>query len=227
MNYNERMSLTNSRLVGVGAPYYANAGTTDTGVGLDMHNDISRGPGRIENVTIEGFNMGLMAPRSDDWRLNNLQLNNTTDILIREVVHNHRTLDMNDVRFGSLDGTAVADQAANRRNVVMMSDFESNHFQPFGFLMTDRISLNGQQLYFNEQAADHVPTAGEIAADPGPVPPSMLGLTNQQLVDRFGTSLGGAITPADALPADFLTGRPCWQCSDTAAYHSADLSSLR
>ncbi|MEM6689247.1 MAG: G8 domain-containing protein, partial [Planctomycetota bacterium] len=63
MNYNERMSIRNARLVGTGAPYVQNGGTADTGVGLDMYNEVTRGPGVIENVTIEGFNMGFLAPR--------------------------------------------------------------------------------------------------------------------------------------------------------------------
>ena len=206
MNYNERMSIKNARLVGIGAPYVQNGGTADTGVGIDMYNEITRGPGVIENVSIEGFNMGLLAPRQDDWQLSDVQLSNTTDMLITEMVEAPRTLAMTNVTFGSLDGTAVADQSSSRRNIVMQTFFDANPAHPFNFMMSDRVTLDGQQLYFNQQAADFVPTAGEIAASPGQVPGSMIGLTNQQLVDRFGTSFGGAIIPADATTAEFLTG---------------------
>ena len=226
LNYNERMSVTNSRLIGVGAPHIENVGTTDTGVGLDMSNDATRGGGRIENVSIEGYNMGFLVPRSDGAQVNNLTLSNTTDLYIREVVDAPRTLDMNNVTFGSLDGTAVADEAANRLNVRMSAEIEGREFQPFNFLMNDRVTLNGQQLYFNQQAADAIPTAGEIAEAPGQVPASMLGLTNQQLRDRFGTSFGGATIPADAVADDFLLGGVVGSISDPPPaypplYHAA------
>ena len=226
MNYNERMSIRNARLIGIGAPYVQNGGTADTGVGIDMYNEVTRGPGVIENVSIEGFQMGLLAPRQDHWRVNNVQLSNTTDMLITEVIEAPRTLEMTNVRFGSLDGTAVADQAANRHNIVMRAFFDANPLHPFHFLMSDRITLDGQQLYFNEQAADFVPTAGEIAASPGPVPGSMIGLTNQQLVDRFGTSFGGAIIPEGAARVDSLIGGVAGDVAPPAAtsppiYHPA------
>ena len=52
MNYNERMSIKNARLIGIGAPYVQNGGTADLGVGIDMYNEVTRGPGVIENVSI-------------------------------------------------------------------------------------------------------------------------------------------------------------------------------
>ena len=195
MNYNERMSIKNARLLGIGAPYSQNGGTADSGVGIDMYNEVTRGPGVIENVSIEGFNMGLLAPRQDTWHLNNVELRNTTDMLITEARQAPRTLQMNNVTFGALDGTAVQDQAALRQNIVMAPDFESDAHQPFFFLMSDRITFDGQQLYFNQQAADFIPVQQQTSNEGVQLPPEMIGMTNQQLQDRYGTSFAGAITP--------------------------------
>ena len=226
MNYNERMSIRNARLIGVGAPYVPNGGTADTGVGIDMHNEVTRGPGVIENVSIEGFNMGLLAPRQDAWQLNNVQLSNTTDMLITEARQAPRELQMTNVAFRSLDGTAVADQADQRRNIVLSADFETDSHQPFFFLMSDSITFDGHQIYFAEQAADFVPMAQQIAHEAIRLPNEMIGQSNQQLRDRFGTSFGGAVIPDDATPLDFLQGGLVGSVAEPAAtspplYHMA------
>lgn len=207
MNYNERMSLRNARLVGIGAPWVQNGGTADHGVGIDMYNEVSRGPGVIENVSIEGYGVGLLAPRQDAWTVNNLQLANTTDLYINESRQSPRTLDMNNVTFGSLDGTAVQDTAGQRRNVVMRAETDGDGFQPYFFLMRDRIQLNGQSLYFNQQANDYVPVESvDPEASVAPISPEFAGQTNQQLWDRYGTSFGGALLPADAMTVGFVEG---------------------
>ena len=206
LNYNERMSIKNARLIGVGAPYVQNGGTADTGVGIDMYNEVSRGPGVIENVSIEGFNMGILAPRHDAWQVNNLNLRNTTDMLITEARQAPRDLQMANVTFGPLAGTAVEGQEAQRRNIVMTADFDADAHQPFFFLMQDRVTLDGQQLYFNQQASDFVPITQQTGDEAVRIPAEMIGATNQQLNDRHGTSFGGAIIPSDATAADYLEG---------------------
>ena len=206
MNYNERMSLRNARLIGTGAPWVQNGGTADTGVGIDMYNEVSRGPGVIENVSIEGFGVGLLAPRQDVWTVNNLQLANTTDLVITEARQSARTLDMNDVSFGSLNGTAVENTAGQRRNVVMEADTEGDGYQPYFFLLSNRIRLNGQSLYFDQQADDYVPLESSDSESIVPIPQEFVGLTNQQLWNTYGTSFGGAIIPPDATTVSIVDG---------------------
>ena len=69
LNYNERMSLKNARLVGTGAQWVQNGGTTDTGMGIDMYNDVSFGPGVVEKCLDRGLQHGN--PRSTTRRLAN------------------------------------------------------------------------------------------------------------------------------------------------------------
>lgn len=159
LNYNERLSLVNADIVGIGAPFRHNLfATAAVGVGLDLQNEVTRGPGRLENIRIEGFEMGLLAPRNDGWTVRDLRLANTTDVLIHEPRHAPRTLDMSSIEFASLDGTAVAGSESARRNVVMDPHFDADEDQPQFFLIPDRISLDGQGIYFDEQAAGFVPT---------------------------------------------------------------------
>ena len=205
LNYNERMSIRNARLIGTGAPYVQNGGTADTGVGIDMYNEVSRGPGVIENVSIEGYNMGLLAPRHDAWRFSNLDLRNTTDMYIAEPLQSPRSIDMTNVTFGSLAGTAVAGNESQRQNIVMAPGDDSG-FQPYSFLMPDRITFDGEGIYANRQAANQVALQSEPDETIVSIPGEFIGLTNQQLQDRFGTSVGGAITPANARSESFISG---------------------
>ena len=58
--------------------------------------------------------MGILAPRHDDWQIRNLDLRNTTDMLIVESRLAPRTMQMENITFGSLAGTAVREtQLAN------------------------------------------------------------------------------------------------------------------
>ena len=207
LNYNERMSLKNARLVGTGAPWVQNGGTTDTGMGIDMYNDVSFGPGMVENVTIEGFSMGILAPRHDQWEIRNINLRNTTDMLIVESRLAERTMQMENISFGSLTGTAVANTANQRRNIVMEANLEADSGQPYFFLMPDRITLDGQGLYFDQQDANHVLLTD---FDPNdllvPISTEFMDRTNQSLFDQYSTSFSGAITPPGATTSAILTG---------------------
>ena len=207
LNYNERMSLKNARLIGTGAPWMQFGGTTDTGMGIDMYNEVSRGPGVLENISVEGYSMGILAPRHDDWTVRNLDLRNTTDLYFAEPRQFGRTFDMDNVTFGSLTGTAVAGTQSQRQNVVMNANLEPDALQPYWFLLPDRISLNGQGLYFNQQAANHVLLEN---FDPDelitPISTEFFQRTNQSLMDQYSTSFGGAITPTDATTSPMISG---------------------
>ena len=205
LNYNERMSIRNARLIGTGAPYVQNGGTADTGVGIDLYNEVSRGPGVIENVSIEGYNMGLLAPRHDHWKFASLDLRNTTDMLITEPLQAPRSIEMTDVRFGELAGTAVAGNESQRRNLVL-SPGDDNGYQPYSFLMPDRITFDGEGIYANRQGANRVPLPQLPEESIAPVSSEFVGLTNSQLLSRYGTSVGGAIIPAGARTASFVSG---------------------
>ena len=206
LNYNERLSLKNAEFVGIGAPYVRQGGTTDLGVGIDMYNDVSRGPGVVENVSVEGYNMGILAPRHNGWQMNNIHLRNTTDLHIEQATGTNRVLELSNITFGDLAGTAVTGNEGQRQNIVMQGS-NSDVEQPFWFLMTDTVTLDGQGLYYNEQAANHVPLTEDNRGEARiPAPVEFVGLTNQQLQNRYGTSFAGEITPDDAQAVSWLSG---------------------
>ncbi|MEM9219821.1 MAG: G8 domain-containing protein, partial [Cyanobacteria bacterium P01_F01_bin.150] len=208
LNYNERLSVENARLIGTGAPFVFNGGTANTGVGLDVGTEVTRGPGQLKNISIEGFNMGLVAPRHDQWTIDNLTLKNTTDILIQETSMGPRSLAMSNITFGDLNGTAVADQRGQRRKIVLQADFRELEDDPTWVLRPDRITLDGQGLFFNQQRADFIPFPSRLAEDGSleGIPNGYIGKTNQQLFDEFGVAVGGAVLPADAKNAGFVRG---------------------
>ncbi|MEM9409607.1 MAG: G8 domain-containing protein [Planctomycetota bacterium] len=198
-NYSERLRLKNFDIVGIGAEFIFNPGTANVGMGMDLATIFTRGPGRLENINIEGFHVGLVAPRHDQWTLENLILRNTTDILIEEARFAPRTLVFNNVNFGDLAGTAV-EGAGDRENMLFLTEFDS-FGQPFYFVMPDRITLEGQGIYFWQQEPDFVPLE-ELPSEEDlfiPIPEGYAGATNQELSDMFGLSFAGALLPEDAV----------------------------
>ncbi len=204
LNYTGRMSVKNSLIVGIGAPFILDGGTANSGVGLDQGTEITNGSGRIENVTIEGFEMGYVVPINDQWTMTNLTLRNVTDMLIAAPRQSPRTITMSQVRFEALDGTAVAGRTG-RQNIRLMAEFEDTGFQPFWFVMPDRITIDGEGVYYNQQAADFAPYTFPPEETILPIPSGYRNRTNQQLQDSYGVSFGGAILPADARRVDYVT----------------------
>ncbi len=207
LNYNDRVSVTNSRIIGIGAVFVDDSGTANSGVGLDQGTEITNGPGRLHNVSIEGFEMGYVAPRSGQWDVTNLTLKNVTDVLFRGIRLEPRTFTMNNINFGSLAGTAVSGRNG-RRNIVLEAYFDQGRFQPYWFVMPDRITLDGQGIYYDEQAANYtVLESIPIVDDPITIIPNgYANKTNQQLLNTYGYSFRGAITPAGASTDSRISG---------------------
>lgn len=208
LNYTARMRLRRARIVGIGAPFVFDGGTANTGVGLDLGTEVTEGFGRVEQVSIEGFEMGIVAPRNDQWALSDLTLANATDILITEPRTGPRTLEMTNVRFDPLDGTAVAGR--DRVRVRMEAAFDADGYQPYWFVLPDHVTLNGAGLYFEAQAPDFVPLAdrAQIELDDAieQVPDDFIGRTNRELQARFGLSFGGRLMPAAAARDPWIQG---------------------
>ena len=201
MNYNERLTLRNIRAIGTAEPFRHNYGhTAAVGVGLDVGNDATFGPGTIEDVHLSGFEVGLIGPRHGAWTIDDVTTAATTDVLLHSPEHTERSLDMTDLTFAPLGGTRLAGRDTERRHVVLAYDYagdgdgvdpstgdgESDSDLPATF--ADRVTWGGRGLYSPAQAPDAVPM-GE-----GPYE----GLTNQQLVDRGVNPAGGTLLPADA-----------------------------
>lgn len=206
LNYNARMNIRNARIIGIGAPFVLNGGTANHGVGLDIGTEITNGHGRIENVTIEGFEMGFVAPLNDQWVVDGLTSKNTRDIYIGQPRQSPRSLNMSNVVFGDTAGTAVAGSSTQRLNVTMTAEFDDPSFQPFFFLLPDHITLNGQGLYFDQQAASFVPLSAPFEDPIAVVTDDYFNRTNQQLQSQFGLSFGGQLLPSGVTSPSSIRG---------------------
>ena len=173
MNYNERVTIRNIRAIGTAFPFEHNYGATAAiGVGIDVGNDATFGPGVIEDVDVSGFEVGIIGPRHGRWTIDDAHISATTDLLLHDPQHTERSLDITDLTFGDLSGTPLANATADRRHVVLAYDWAgdgdgvdpSTAEDPAGSpYQVDRVTLDGRGLY-STAAADQLPGGG--ATDP-------------------------------------------------------------
>ena len=186
MNYNERLNLRNIRAIGTAEPFRHNFGhTAAVGVGLDLNNDATFGPGSVENVDLRNFEVGFLAPRHGLWAVNNLTTAATTDVLVHNPLHTERSLDMENLTFASLDGTGLAGREGTRRNIVLAyeangdgdgvdpSTAEEPSNEP---QRPDRVTWDGVGLYspssidLPADARPHPQVTNGLVGDAAPVP---------------------------------------------------------
>ena len=107
LNYNERINLNGARIIGFGrdiSQFSFNPGTAKSGIGFDIGNDATHGPGRVENVQIEGFGMGMATPVNGQWEVQNLTLReNGVDLLVQPPETEPTQVNMQSVQFDSFD----------------------------------------------------------------------------------------------------------------------------
>ncbi len=230
LNYNERLSLRNARVIGIAAPFRHNLGQTAAiGVGVDFNNEATSGPGFIENVTIEGYEMGFLAPRQGNWTISNLTLKNVTDMMVHEMIEAPRTMPMTNITFGSLADTAVAGRDSQRRNIVLDMHLDSFSPDPNFLVYPDTITLDGRKIYFDQQRPDFIPY-GELFDEDiiehsnVPFNRGYLGKSNQQLMDSYGVAFGGEVLPADAVSdSRIINGRLAKEASVPMGNHTCHL----
>ncbi|HMO85353.1 MAG TPA: G8 domain-containing protein, partial [Lacipirellulaceae bacterium] len=154
-----------------------------------------------ENVHIEGFEKGIVAPPRRYNRISSAVINATYGIYVEGA---HDTLRTLDIAIGIIFRTATPEQLRYQPQFrVYMSGRVDLKFRSLeSILAADRIRLvrNFSILsvyYFPEQSSEYVPFTA--ANTNGYVPDSYLGLTNQQLRQRFGVSLAGEFPAYDAI----------------------------
>ena len=140
----------------------------------------------------------MTAPPQGNARISNVRFKeNTVGLRIGSPVRFSRDLELSNLRFDQPGGIVLA---ANDELVDL--DEEADGLLIPQVALQDRITLSqpGQAkvgLFFEEQAANYVPVP-EDSEYADVVARQMVGLTNSQLQQRFGTSFGGAILPAGA-----------------------------
>jgi Ca2+-binding RTX toxin-like protein len=148
-----------------------------------------------ENLTVTGYHTGIELPRWGQNVVSGGTFNNTAhDILMPTAVWQDRT-----VLVTGLTGTPKVTLLDDVRPIP-----DNNTFLYF---INDRVVLNfgplvSKQVYYWRQAADAVP----FPTKRPDVPAQYVGLTNQQLWDRFGKALGGEIAPANYYTLPYIAG---------------------
>ena len=147
----------------------------------------------FENLRVAGYFVGIVPARKGSTVINGGSWNNTHDVLIYTAAVEDRKVVITGV------------PASTKVTTVL----ETNGWGPPAttFFVKDTIILNygpfvNQQLFFNEQKANYIPFP-TVRAD---MPLQYIGLTNQQLWDRFGVALGGGIATSNAVTVPGIIG---------------------
>jgi hypothetical protein len=188
--YASNVSLKNSRLYGTGR---ANS------VGVPFHDYLWTTT--VDNCTIEGWDWGVdTGEHRLTWVRNNTLRNNNYDV---------------NWSFDNA-GPAIVD---NNDLDLVRYDFEPNNQKAgdvFEFGRGDGVRINGRSAYVEESAAAYVPFPDEESLDSINNIEStidsvddeteLVGLTNAEMQEQFGVSLGGALAPADAVSEPWVEG---------------------
>ena len=206
LSYTENIRIRNVRLVND----FGQQGDIGLDAGTNLYNG---GNHTYENLNIEGFSTGLLAPRGEMVVIDGGSFANQVDIDIPETRQTHRRMDIKgDIRFSALPANAPTRVAESRQNIVMEADLRNIiDGNVTWFLLSDRVTLNygdfnGQQLYYSDQTADKV-LFSQQPEDVDPedsgfdVPQQFIGLTNAELQTTHMASFGGVLPPSDAVDA--------------------------
>ncbi|MEM8912410.1 MAG: G8 domain-containing protein, partial [Planctomycetota bacterium] len=214
--YAGRLTFDNIRLIGTGG---------EGSVGIKLDHFANQNNFTVRNVQVEGYDVGIAAPRQGDAVIENAQIAARTDIRINVPDQNARDLRIRDVEFLPL--TDSFDDGDPRVHIDLNAAFdlglsgglfgiEEEFFdEPMllevpSIFQKDRITLDipGYEnvgLYFDAQSPDFVPVprGSELSRY---VPDEIVDLTNAQLQDRFEFSVSDAVTPEDAMTDPLVQG---------------------
>ena len=169
-------------------------------------------------MRIEGYEVGFAVPRSGIVTVDGGHFDNLVDFMITEPRQLGRRLRFTgDIAFGELAEGVVNGETIERVYFEMAADQRpaadsaNEHYFLDDQVLLDFGPYDGQQLYFFEQEADHVLFAEMpdqlTPDDPGPeVGEEIIGLTNAEIRELLGMSVGGAIVPDDAVEVDRVVG---------------------
>ena len=181
-------------------------------------NFYNRGTHHYENFLVEDYEIGFSAPRSGMIDFRNGYFNNITDFYLNEPRQLGRRIRFGgDIQFGDRASGVVEGEVVPRSYFEMdpelapAADSANEHFLLDDQVILDFGPFQDQQLYFYEQAANHVlfpePPEQLTPDDPGPtIGDEFVGVTNAEIASVLGESFGGAMVPDDAREVDRILG---------------------
>jgi hypothetical protein len=190
----------------------------------------------VENTTYEGWSVGVDAAHRDRGQYVGCRFDNEIDVRIvgGDVAEGNST-SAQDVEIR--DCTFVGDEP-HVELLLEPHDHEDGYVDQPGHGLANNLydlfaglsrTLDGRELYFDEQAPDHVPipdadrlselsfkhhdSLAELAEDyqhdlelDEIVPADLVGMTNRELMDAYGIAVEGAVAPADAVDDPRIRG---------------------
>jgi hypothetical protein len=161
------------------------------GVGVES-NPVTRDI-RYENLTVTGYDRGVVLPRQGYAVVDGGRYHNRTDFSIQTAVSGDRMV----LLTGAIELSRVA----------MTTRFEPISGSVAHVFLQDRVLFNfgqfqNQRIYYSVQAPSAVPFP---VAEPG-VPAAYVGLTSQQLWNQFGLAVGGTLAPVGAISLPEISG---------------------
>jgi hypothetical protein len=155
-------------------------------------NDITRNI-IFNNLQVTGYQNGVEVPVTGTTLITGGYYDNIFDIEVKTARGKNRSVTVTGpITFGP----TTIDQIAMVPQIAPLASFYNDVTHDF---LPDRVILNygtyaNQQLYYTAQLPTYVPFPVAAAS----VPAAYVGLTNQQLHDQFGISIGGVIASPDA-----------------------------
>lgn len=194
--------------VGVGSLYTSNVifrdvtltGNVDAPKGVGFYTSGVSSNLTYENVSAIGFDSGIEVPDSGPATIIGGFFNDVIGIDVRS----DHAITIAGARFGTLTPQALAE--SQQFDVLSVDPFISpmndvTKLYDGGGVRPSALTIDGQQVYFPEQAADYVPFPSIVT--PGvPIPAEFVGKSNAQLFAEFGLTIGGFIAPESAAPSN-------------------------
>jgi hypothetical protein len=159
----------------------------------------------FDHVDVRGYDIGIRGPYIGTSSISGCTFQDLRAIYITpDNANNQRVINIaGDNTFLALPSGDLGGQTQYEIDLQPTIDFTrpnivTSVFNPANFYSTlGTVTYNGQQLYYDEQAASFVPYPAATA--PAGISPALIGQTNTQLMSSYGLAVGGFLAPADAV----------------------------
>ncbi|MEM6621654.1 MAG: G8 domain-containing protein [Pseudomonadota bacterium] len=209
VRYSSRLTFENVDITGAGA---------EASVGISLDNFANMDNFTVRNATIDGFEVGIAAPRQGDSVIDGATISAPTDIRINAPDRQARDLEIKNVTFAPLSDLSpgVTEFDFMRRNIEM-DPARDLGFAAGLFEITEALSgedglTHIPSIFQPDRITLEMPGAAPVglffgAQGPGfvPIPPGselsrytpaeLVGLTNAELQEQFGFSFSDALLP--------------------------------
>jgi hypothetical protein len=158
-----------------------------------------------QNDRVEGWIVGLHVSEQGTHVIDGGYYNNSRSIDIPMAFSPGRNVTIQgDIQFGSQSPSSNTTQ--QQYDIYLSADFNTAISRDFSMLFAPgTILYQGQQVYFDEQAADFVPFPSQSTSGPL-IPPQLIGKTNQELWTTYGLAIGGAVAPSGTTTSPRIQG---------------------